>query len=129
MKWFCIALAMAVLCVASQALSLDAIDGIVDTAVAGVDQVSAPVNRVLKKVGLSKCDKTVDVTKYIGKCIPAHLQCIGVDVLDKLTKTLVNIPACKGKRKHHRKIVLQQQQQQQSAGRVVGQQQQQQQES
>lgn len=126
MKWFCIAFAVVFLCVGAQALSFDAIDSLVDTAVDSVDQVSAPVNRVLEKVGLSKCDKTVDVTKYIGKCIPAHFHCVGIDVLDKL-HNLVKIPACKGKgkRKHHPKIVLQQQQQQSHPGA----QQQQQQES
>lgn len=126
MKWFCIVLAVCVLYVAhahADILSLDTVDGLVDTAVKQLDQAAAPVNQVLKKAGLSKCAKTVKVTKYIGKCIPAKLKCIGVDVLDKATNSLVKIPACADKKKKKKGKKQQQQQQQQGGGQQQQQQQ------
>lgn len=91
--------------------ALSGISGLLNLAVQNAGTVQSPVNGVLKGAGLSPCDKTVELTKFVGSCIPANLKCIGVGVLEPLTKKLVNIPACG---EEGPAVIVQQQQQQQT---------------
>lgn len=76
--------------------SLAGVTGILGVAVQSADVVQEPVNGLLLSTGLSACKNTVDLREFVGTCIPAHLNCIGINVLNVLTNKLVNIPACGG---------------------------------
>lgn len=73
---------------------LGGVSGLLSTAVQSTAVVQEPLNSGLKGLGLTPCAQTIVLSKYVGTCIPADLKCIGVNVLDKLTGKLVNIPAC-----------------------------------
>lgn len=74
--------------------ALSGVTSILGVAVKNADVLQTPVNSVLLQTGLTPCQNTVELSKFVGTCIPAHLNCVGVDVLNEVTQKLVNIPAC-----------------------------------
>lgn len=74
--------------------ALSGVTGLLGVAVQNANVVQTPVNSVLQQSGLTPCPNTVELSKFVGACIPAHLNCVGVDVLNEVTRQLVNIPAC-----------------------------------
>lgn len=74
--------------------ALSGITGLLGVATKSADVVQSPVNGALLGTGLTACPKTVNLDEFVGTCIPAHLNCVGIKVLDVVTNKVVKIPAC-----------------------------------